>query len=144
MPSRSHLTTIGLVALLSLVLSAIGCSGPEYDVAEVDGVLLIKGQPGHKVHIEFVPDAGFKGPTAAADTDPQGHFSLHLMQRDGTAPAGAVVGTHRVTLSDIQLSESETGHGVPIRFGPEYCLVGSTPLKQEIKPGKQTIQIVVP
>ena len=139
---QSHIRNVALLILLTL--SAIGCRQPEYEVAEVDGTLTLQGQPGHKVHIEFVPDTGFKGPSASADTDAQGHFTLHLMLRDGSAPPGAVVGHHRVTLSDLQLSESATGRGVPMRFGPQYALVGTTPVKHEVKPGRQTIQLKAP
>jgi hypothetical protein len=66
------------------------------------------------------------------------------MARDGSFPLGAVVGNHRVTLSDIRLSESADGRGVPTRFGPEYTLAGSTPLKQEVKPGQQTLLLQIP
>jgi hypothetical protein len=144
MERRFDRNAAGIDVLLLLIAGAVGCGGPEYQVAEVDGVLTIKGQPGYKVHIEFVPDAGVKGPSSAADTDPQGHFTLRLMKRDGSSPNGAVVGQHRVTLSDAQLSESATGQGVPIRFGPEYTLPSSTPLKQEVRPGKQSVRLEVP
>ena len=66
------------------------------------------------------------------------------MARDGSSPTGAVVGYHRVTLSDLRLSESADGRGVPIRFGPEYTLAGSTPLKQEVSPGQQTLRLQIP
>jgi hypothetical protein len=127
-----------------LVVAMIGCSRPEFETAEVDGLLVIKGQPGRKVHIEFIPEAGVKGPRSMANTEADGHFTLQLMQRDGSDAPGAVVGKHRVVLSDKQLSESATGRGVPIRFGSEYTLAGSTPLEQEVKPGKQTLRIEIP
>ncbi len=130
--------------LLSLITLALGCSRPEYEIAEVQGELVIKSQPGSKVHIEFIPDTGVTGPTSAADTDEQGRFTLRVMSRDGSSPIGAVVGNHRVTLSDRRLSESPDGRGIPTRFGQEYTLSGSTPLKQVIKPGAQTIQLKIP
>jgi hypothetical protein len=133
-----------LASFIPIVVFAIGCNGPDCQIAEVDGELSIKGQPGAKVHIEFIPDAGVTGPTSSADTDPQGKFTLHVLARDGSSPRGAVVGNHRVTLSDIRLSESADGRGVSIRFGPEYTLAGSTPIKQEIKPGQQTVRLQIP
>ena len=129
---------------LLLAMSTAGCGRRDYDVAEVDGVVLIKGKPGHKIRLEFIPDFEVEGPRSVAQTDADGHFTLHLMERDGSAPAGAIVGPHKVTLSDLQLAESPDGRGVPIRFGPKYSLSSSTPLKQEVKPGKQTVQIMVP
>jgi hypothetical protein len=134
----------GVAPIVLLVVFAIGCKGPDYQLVEVDGELTIKGQPGSKVHVEFVPDTGVTGPTSAADTDAQGKFTLHVMARDGSSPLGAVVGNHRVTLSDIRLSESADGRGAPIRFGPEYTLLGSTPMQQKVTPGKQTIRLSVP
>jgi hypothetical protein len=62
----------------------------------------------------------------------------------GAKELGAVVGSHRVVLTDLQLAASATGQGVPIRLAPEHSLPGSTRLKQEVKPGKQTIEIQVP
>jgi hypothetical protein len=142
---RYHIRTSTLIAAtLSLAIITPGCRKPQYEVASVDGTLTIKGQPGRKVHIEFIPAEGTAGPTSVADTDPDGHFTLHLMTRDGSSPAGAVVGKHKVTLSDKQLSESADGHGIPIRFGPEYTLSSSTPLTQTVKPDAQSIRIDLP
>jgi hypothetical protein len=67
------------------------------------------------------------------------------MERGGSeASPGAVVGWHRVVITDPQLSASATGRGVPIRISSDYSLVGTTPLSQEIKPGKQSIEIALP
>ena len=134
----------GLAFFAVLVLLANGCSRPDYEIAEVEGTLLIQGRPGHKVRIEFIPDVGVVGPSAAAETDERGQFTMRVMDRDGSSPLGAVVGMHRVTLSDLQLAASLTGDGVPIRFGSEYSVSSSTPLRQEVQPGAQTIVIKVP
>jgi hypothetical protein len=129
--------------LLSCVL---GC-GPSYHVAEVDGVLLVQGKPAPKVQLQFLPDidAQTTGPVSFAETDAQGKFSLSLRAPNSSEnPPGAVVGSHRVVLTDMELAASATGRGVPIRFGPEYSSIASTPLKQVIKEGKQTIELHVP
>lgn len=142
---RRHLLCFALAGPLALV--AAGCGGREYEIADVDGVVLIKGRPGDKLRVEFAPDGakGGKGPTSTAETDEQGRFKLRLFERDASSPqAGAVVGWHRVVLTDRRLSESATGRGVTMRLAPEYTLVGSTPLSQEVKPGKQTIELLVP
>lgn len=132
------------VSLAAASILVAGCSGQKYEVAEVDGVLVINGQPGADVHIEFVPDAGTQGPPSAADTDERGAFTLQIVTRDGDSQPGAIVGNHRVTLSDRRLSRSPDGRGVPIRFGPEFTLAGTTPLRQEVKPGKQSLRIEIP
>ena len=129
-----------------IFLPVIGC-GEAYQFAEVDGVLLIRGEPGHKIRIQYIPDReqGTTGPISVAETDSQGRFTLELRENNGTPlGSGAVVGWHRVTLSDQQLAESATGEGVPIRLQPEYSLPGSTPLKQQVNEGKQTIKLAVP
>jgi hypothetical protein len=123
-----------------------GC-GQSIPVAEVDGLLLIHGKPGNKIRIEFIPDIdkGTKGPTSTATTDSEGRFTLELQERDSTAPRlGVVIGWHRVVLSDLQLAESATGWGMPIRVDREYTLAGSTPIVREVKEGKQTIEIRIP
>lgn len=128
---------------LCLLLAIIGCGGHGYEVAQVDGVVLVQGKPGQKVRVEFIPTMGVNGPRSFAETDAQGHFTLSLMEPGGSSP-GAVVGTHRVTLSDLQLAESSDGRGVPIRFEPEYTMSSSTPLTREVKSGEQTIEIKIP
>jgi hypothetical protein len=136
---------IRLTCLFAACVSA-GC-GRTYHVAEVDGQLLAKGQPAGKVKIQFIPDIdrGTKGPVSMAETDAAGHFTLEWKERgEDSARPGATVGWHRVVLSDMKLAESETGQGVPIRFGSEYTQPSSTPLRQEVKEGKQTIEIAVP
>lgn len=143
-PTRTSISVRGCLALLAGLALAAGCSkGPE--TAEVEGVLRIKGQPGHKVRITFLPDAekGAQGPQSTAETDEQGRFTLQVLDENGPSRPGAVVGWHRVVLNDLQLAQSETGVGVPIRLAPDYSLPASTPLAHEVKPGKQSIELIV-
>src|SRR5262245_6064428 len=72
-----------IAALALLCLIAVGCGRAPYQVAEVEGVLLIKGKPGAKVSIQFVPDPGkgTKGQTSTAETDADGRFTLELKER---------------------------------------------------------------
>lgn len=128
--------------LLTLILITAGCGSPT-PIGEVEGVLLISGKPAHKIYIQFHPDSssGTKGRPSYANTDAQGRFKLEIRNKDGTNTPGAVVGKHLIVLNDIQVSESATGAGIPIRLKPEWQMIGSTPLKQEVKPGKQTIEL---
>jgi hypothetical protein len=130
----SFLAAFGLAAV------AAGCSsGPEF--AQVSGQITVKGKPAAKVRVEFHPDAvaGTAGPSSFAETDAEGRFTL--AHPEGT---GAVVGKHKVVLNDMRLAESETGAGIPIRFGPEYGVISTTPLAKEVKSGVQQIDIAVP
>lgn len=54
---------------LLVAIAIVGCSEPR-EIAEVEGVLLIHGKPGHKIHIQFIPDVdkGTKGPISMAET----------------------------------------------------------------------------
>jgi hypothetical protein len=136
---------IGVLICLGIIMMP-GC-GKTYRTAEVDGELMIHDEPGSNVRIQFVPDIdkATKGPISVAQTDSQGHFTLQLNEGDlSAAQPGAVIGWHRVALTDLRLSASSTGVGVPIRFGPEYALPASTPLRQEVKDEKQTIEIKLP
>lgn len=143
--NRHHKSS--LVAIAVLVAAAIGCNAKSYHEAEVDGVLILQGKPGNKVQIMFSPDGSkqTEGPTAVARTDDQGHFVMQIIEPNASsARPGAVVGWNRVVLSDMQLAASNNGRGVPVRFGTEYSTAGTTPLSQEVKAGKQTIEIRVP
>lgn len=120
-----------------------GC-GEKLNVGQVEGTVLVNGKPGNRIRVEFVPDVGLEGPPSYGETDDQGHFELRLMQRGGDARPGAVVGQHRVTLSDLQLAESATGRDVPIRFDPDYSMPSTTPLTQQVSEGEQSVTIEVP
>src|SRR6516162_6241342 len=103
--SLLHRTTARAGAVL-LIAAFSGC-GKSYKVAEVDGTLTIAGKPGNKFHIQFVPIStdGTKLPISNADTDDQGKFTLQM--RDGNSTInGAVVGSSRVALSDLQFAEA--------------------------------------
>lgn len=126
-----------------LIVLFTGC-GRDYEVAQVDGVVLIGGKPGNKVLVQLVPEVGVVGPGSGAETDAQGKFTLHLMENESSSTPGAVVGNHKVLLFDQLRSASATGEGVPIRFGGEYSQFSTTPLSQTIKPGEQSITIITP
>lgn len=136
-----------LFAALLIALTAAGCAGPEYEIAEVDGVVTIDGQPGGSLRIEYAPDGsqGGKGPTSTAETDDQGRYTLRYFAREATEPQlGAAVGWHRVAITDRLLSQSATGRGVKIRVPAEYTLIGSTPVKRQVLSGKQSHDISIP
>lgn len=110
-------------------------------------MLTVGGKPGHKMLVQFIPDIdkGTQGPPSIATTDADGRFVLETKPAHvATSQPGAVVGWHRIVLSDLQLAESATGAGVPIRLSQQYTLPGSSPLAQEVKAGKQSIKIDVP
>jgi hypothetical protein len=137
---------VRLVLACAALLIAGGC-GPSYRVGQVNGVLVVQGKPANQVRVQFVPDidAQTTGPTSFGTTDEEGKFTLTLQVpgEDSSRP-GAVVGSHRVVLTDLILAASATGRGVPVRLDPDYTSVASTPLKQQVSDGTQTIEIKIP
>ena len=131
------------IALCSGVLF-IGC-GDALKTGEVEGRVVIDGQPGHKLSIQFLPDVdqGTRGPMASGETDAEGNFFLTMLV-DGKAQRGAVVGEHRVVINDLQLAESATGAGLPIRIAPQFGLAASTPIQKSVAEGKNQMEIRLP
>lgn len=137
-----------LVCLAALSLFAAGLGGCSSAPATVPvkGVLMVQGKPAAKVAIDFHPDTtkGNKGPSSRGETDEQGRFTLTYSTPEHVGQ-GAVPGWHKVVLSDLQLAASETGHGVPIRFGNQYGSIVTTTLEYEVKSGgPQEITVEVP
>lgn len=133
---------IGLFALMTLFVGSC-TSGPKF--SRVQGLLLVGSEPAAKVRVEFHPDAsrGTKGPSSFGETDAEGRFTLTYSLNDKSGE-GAVVGWHKVVVQDLRLSESETGKGIPLRFGPELGTILTTTLAQEVKDGEQSITVTVP
>jgi hypothetical protein len=131
------------LAALALVAAA-GCGGPKYTFGEVEGTVKIDGKPAAKVLVQFMPDPGrsTSGPTAEAETDEQGRYKLRCeMPSMNIRADGAVVGWHRVVLTDVGRIPAEQGKtGPPPRVAPRYSLA-TTELSYEVKPGKQTIDL---
>jgi hypothetical protein len=134
-----------LVVPLAAAALATGCSGPK--LVPVTGRVTLNGRPLKNVRVEFHPDPdqGTAGPSSSAVTDDDGRFTLTCPSRDN-AP-GAVVGHHRVVLSDLDVYGTVfVGRGdyrtedpkgpkeVPKfpRFGAVYSDLGKTPFKQEV------------
>jgi hypothetical protein len=86
-----------LVALAALLMA--GCYSP--DLALVEGTVLADGKPLADIQVTFNPDStqGTVGPSSSAVTDENGHYKL--ICNDRSRSPGAVVGKHRVTLSDV-------------------------------------------
>jgi hypothetical protein len=137
------------VYLLALVaLWANGCS-PKAEFAEVSGVVLLDGKPMPAALVEFLPDPeqGTHGPVSAATTDEEGRF--RLVSHDQRQ--GAVIGRHRVLIQDARsipqavtdFSKVKAPPVLPSRIPNAYGSAASTPLRQEVKPGSQTITLEV-
>jgi hypothetical protein len=133
----------GLVALWL----ASGC-GPGYRVAEVDGVVKSGGKPVPHLRVQFMPDPekGTKGPTSTGTTDEEGRFTLVCADKR----AGAVVGWHRVVITDLGVRTFKTvkdddgkaaakGRPQASHVPDKYTSVAQTPLHVEVKSEKQEV-----
>ena len=82
-------------------LSTVGCQGRSYDVAEVSGRVTLDGKPLADAQVMFQPVATSDkntspGPGSWGKTDSDGRYRLEIVE---PAEPGAVVGTHRVTIT---------------------------------------------
>lgn len=139
----SGLLLVGLVA---------GC-GPKYKLIPAQGILMIDGQPAPEINVMFMPDSvgdgkGF-GPTSYGMTDESGRFVLRTTDgRDG-----AVVGRHRVILSDTTLEQISQEREEELRrqrkwppkqrLDDRYGTIGAGVIA-EVKEGAGEIKIDVP
>lgn len=131
-----------------LALPATGCSSGT-GFGEVTGVVLLDGKPMPAALVEFLPDSesGTHGPVSAATTDDEGRFRLVSHDRRD----GAVVGKHRVLVQDARsipqavtdFSKVKAPPVLPSRISSRYGTAANTPLRKEVKPGPQTINVEV-
>ncbi|QEG38686.1 transthyretin-like family protein [Roseimaritima ulvae] len=110
--NRRWTVAVGSLCLLGLsVLPGCG-NGDMPELAEVTGTLTKGGQPVVNARVEFYPD----GPGAASygKTDQDGKFELYY----STGPAGAAIGTHKVTVIGGSVDASEV-EAEPVEGGEE-------------------------
>ncbi len=84
-----------------VAVAVCGCSGSEYPLANVSGVVALDGQPLEGAKLVFSPKGDsenpYPGPKSIGKTDAEGRFQL--ITRDGDS--GAVVGNHRVRITTL-------------------------------------------
>src|SRR5262245_22782262 len=99
--ARSINRVIFLYGLLLLTAAAGGCQrGPTWNIAPVEGTVTKDGRPLANIEVVFLvdADAGTQGPRASGTTDKAGHY--HLRSHNGDD--GALVGKHRVLVTDLE------------------------------------------
>ena len=123
-----------------------GCGSPKPEFASVTGTLLLNGKPQRGLRVSFMPDAEKNNTWAAiarGTTDEQGKYTLtyEYQREEGT---GAPVGWHRVLIEDVSRPPTPQGQTPPPPLvPPEYSSDRTTPLRKEVKPGEQTIDLDV-
>ena len=143
----------GCLALLA-VLAAFGCGKSPPPIVEVEGTVLLNGQPLPNAQVEFVPELKDFGAemNSTATTDDKGHFKLTCNLNQQT---GACVGSHRVLISEPPTPGDLRGQDAATQaklaqfqarlknrpIPPQYSSVSKTPLRFEVKPDQKTYQI---
>lgn len=136
------------LATATATILLMGCSGEKLpDIGQFEGVVKVKGQPKSSISIRFIPDSA-KGNdlpvSVSATSDDKGAYHPRYVYK-GKEGDGATVGWYRVVLQDLRLLSVQQGGPVPPRLFPvAYSSPSDTPLSIEVKPGTQTIDLVVP
>jgi hypothetical protein len=152
---------LGLILLVPWL--GAGCGG-DPKLAQVEGRVLLDGKPLNNILVTFLPDteANTFGPNSAAVTDEDGHYQL--VCEDGARRPGAVIGVHRVTLLDLDAISLPSRGQLPAGMRPKalekgnpsnakgrlkrrlpagYMDLAKTPLKRQVEPGSQVIDLEV-
>jgi hypothetical protein len=155
--------------LLALAATAGGCQRRQtWNLAPVEGAVTKGGRPLANVQVIFLADveAGTQGPRASGRTDEVGYYRL----RTDNGGDGAVVGQYRVCIHDAH--RLQPGQALPRRpskeaatlkkaqeeqewsrfkekasasprVPPAYGRPNETPLRVEVQPGRQVIDLEV-
>jgi hypothetical protein len=130
---------LSLVALLLCCGCLAGCGTSEFEITQLQGVITLDGQPLPGVYVQFNPDpeAGTKGPSSFGESDAQGRFTLrYALPAQSVNYQGVVVGSHRVTVADMQQEPVPQGEEAPPSRIPEvYRGLHTSPLRIVVKPG---------
>jgi hypothetical protein len=130
------------LGLLGIFLA--GCD-PRVEWGEVEGTVRHQGKPLANVLVAFVPDPdqGGTGVRAVGQTDEQGRYRL----RDEGGRAGAPVGWYRVVLEDLAAyavpreTDGTLTRKPPVRFPARFGDLLKTPLRRQVQPGAQTVDL---
>ena len=150
----SHGVLLGV--LLSLAAVAGGCQrGPTWNLAPVEGTVTKDGRPQVGIEVVFLPDVDTQGLRSSSITDEAGRYRLRT---DGGGD-GAAVCTHRVCLYDTHHAAhklidrgpkeekkefNKEMASVPLRVPASYSRPNETPLRAEIRSGRQTVDFDIP
>jgi hypothetical protein len=143
--ARIRRTAYAVIAGTSL-LCLPGCGEKPIEFGDVSGVVTVGGKKHANLVVRFLPEPekGKELPiNATGRTDAQGKYTLTHV-KDGVEAPGAPVGWHRVLVEDASRGPTPQGQTPPPPLiSPTYASPASTPIKKEVKPGAQTIDLEV-
>jgi len=136
-----------LLVLTSLALAAlVGCATDAPPIGLVSGTVTHDGKPVPNLTVSFMPE---NGRPSWGMTDASGYYSLHWdVEHDG-----AEVGNHKVSVAYIPGSQADEPGRTKAAPAPAAAnrddiktILGKygfekSPLTQEVKPGRQTIDL---
>ncbi len=127
------------VALCCFTGVLVGCEEP-LEFGHVSGKVSLNGKPLDEVLVLFLPDtvAGNLGAHSECISDADGNYELIYSLDPETK--GALVGRHRVVIEDIA-AENARDKRRPVRIHASYGSSAHTPLKVEVAPGEQTLDL---
>ena len=127
--------------LCAIVLILTGCEKPP-QLGRVTGTVTMNGKPLDEVRVLFLPDpeSENEGAHSVCITDKDGKYDL-IYSKDAEIH-GAIVGWHRGVVEDIA-AENSRDRPRAIRVPPAYSSSAQTPLRFEVQPEDQTIDIVI-
>ena len=154
----TRLRLVPETACLAVALTLLFGCGRHPPPATVEGTLRLNNKPLDNCLITFLPEPGqgAKGPHSTGVTDRQGAYRVRFDSRQ----EGAAVGRHRVTVQDLSASSGvvRRDHGTvdadvnenapppPVRRSrvpQRYMSPNDTPLRKEVKPGHQVIDLEI-
>ena len=136
---RQKIVLLGIACVLAAMLSGCGRKKQSHPTtAPVKGRVTFKGNPLRDAQVMFHPEG--EGNPGLGVGNGDGEYRLTTYERDD----GAVLGMHRVTVqvmppNSLPGQEVQTGGGTVIPS--RYLSKDTTPLKQEVKPGENTIDL---
>jgi hypothetical protein len=148
--------TLFLLCLGLATLPVAGCKKTPPPLTEVEGRVLLNGNPLPNAYVEFMPE--LKGWGAEVNstglTDDKGYFRLTWAYRE---QPGAVVATHRVVVTDPPPTKEMRGPSqasqerlaaflTSLKNRPipkQYGGYSETPLRVEVKPDQKVYDLVL-
>jgi len=131
-----------MVLALAALVTLAGCGSDAPPIGLVSGTVTHNGKPVPNLTVSFMPE---NGRPSWGMTNSEGYYSLHWDEDHD----GAEVGTHKVSVAYIPGSQAEeVGRSKVAPATPEDRKevlkkygIETSPLTQQVKPGKQTIDL---
>jgi hypothetical protein len=140
-----------VLVIAALAVTAGSCE-KKFTFSPVEGTVPKNSRPMRDIEVVFLadPDSGTVGPQATRTTDEAGDYRLRGDFIRGESPPanGAVLGTHRVLLLDLeyakkQLTRLRAGEDAP-RVPPRYESISESPLRAKVGPESLIFNIEFP